>query len=559
MNKNSIRICCSSFLIPSSVFWQPLGKYGSLDFGEYGDWPQALMTPDKRPLIWILFLSDLLNDDGDKETLNALLHPLAQRLKNNDEPVIVAWSSWKSTSPIQDARVLSPWRCLSRELEDKLYELATQYPALHLLNLDQALIKTGVATIFDNRNYYAARCRLSRQGLTQTATLLASIMERIISPAKKVLVLDCDNTLWGGVIGEVGLKGIVLGGDGTGKIYAQLQNAALEWARKGILLVLISKNNEDDVWQVFEQHPGMVLKRSDIIAYAINWQEKADNIIQLAEHLGLGLDSFVFVDDNPLEREKMRSRNPKTTTLELPDDITSWPELLASTDLFAKFYVTADDAKKNQQYRNRAEFVEAIQHSNNPTSFLKSIQLQPGILPLDQGTLARAEQLCAKTNQFNLRLQRYNGAELEQLSTESNSLTFIVTLKDKFGDHGMVGLGVARVRGSAAVLDTFLLSCRVLGRHLEAWMLNYIRERLLDKGCRWLIGQYCPGERNQMAENFLPSHGLVPITEKTVLDTPELLEVLSLLSPTGTQYCAELSKLTIPYLDLFTYADSNID
>ena len=559
MKQNSIRLCCTSFLIPGATFWLPLAKYGQLDFGEYGDWPHALLASDDRPLIWLLFLPDVLNDDSDQAMLISLLQPLCQRLKSHDASVIVAWSSWKPASPIQNVRELSPWRCLSRQLEDRLYELANHYPALHLLNLDQALIQTGIATFFDNRNFYAARCRLSRQGLTKTATLLASIMERMFAPAKKVLVLDCDNTLWGGVVGEVGVEGLVLGGDGTGKIYVQLQKVVLEWARQGILLVLLSKNNAEDVWHVFDQHPGMVLKRSDIIASAINWQEKSDNILHIAELLGLGLDSFVFVDDNPLEREKMRSRNPRTTTLELPDDITLWPDLLASTDLFAKFAVTTDDATKNQQYRNRAEFIEASQSCSNPTSFLKSIQLQPRALPLDKGTLARAEQLCAKTNQFNLRLQRYNGTELNQLRAEAGSLAFVVTLKDKFGDHGMVGLVVIRVRGTAAVIDSFMLSCRVLGRHLEAWMLNHIRQHLLVQGCQWLLGQYCPGERNQMAEDFLPSHGLAPISGENLPDEPDLHKARSLLSPTGTLYWAALAELSIPYQDLFTHADSNID
>ena len=555
MNKDSIRLCCTSFLIPGASFWQPLAKYGSLDFGEYGDWHHALLASERRPLIWVLFLADVINNESTQETLASLLQPLCERLEKNDTPVIVAWSSWKAASPIQSAKALSPWRYLCRQLEEKLYELATRYPALHLLDIDQAMVNSGVATFFDNRNFYAARCRLSRNGIIQIANLLASIMERIVAPPKKVLVMDCDNTLWGGVIGEVGIEGIVLGSDGTGSIYTELQKVAREWARQGVLLALISKNNECDVWQVFEQHPGMVLKRADIISYAINWQDKSDNIINLAEQLGLGLDSFVFIDDNPLEREEMRCRNPLITTLDLPDEITLWPDLLASTNLFSKFTITTEDTRKHQQYRERADFLEAIQGSTNPTSFLKSIQLQPRLLALDKGTLARAEQLCSKTNQFNLRLQRHHVTDLVKLGSEPDSLSLLVTLKDKFGDHGIVGLVIVRVRGTVAVIDSFMLSCRVLGRHLEAWMLEQIRQRLLANGCKWLIGQYIPGERNQMAENFLPSHGMEPISKKSLHNTIDIQEANSLLSSEGTVYCALLSELTIPYLDLFTHAD----
>lgn len=582
MSSLSLRVCCTSFLLPAPPFWQPLAEHGRLAFGEYGDWPQALLANDNQPLIWVLFLADVLadspasspsNSPADAATLDTLFAPLEQRLQQQSAPVIVAWSGYRAASQLADARQRSPWTQREREVEDRLYALAAHYPALHLLALDQALQGMGLAAAFDNRNYYAARCRLSRQGLMATASALAALWQRIQRPPCKVLALDCDNTLWGGVVGEVGVAGLTLGSDGMGKLYADLQAAARAWAAQGVLLVLLSKNNEADVWQVFAEHPGMVLKREEIVAAAINWQDKAGNLKQLMDELGLGLDSVLFVDDNPLERAAMREALPMVQVLALPAAVTDWPAALASCDALARCSLTADDQHKTAQYRERAAFVSARQQAGDERGFLQRIAMQPGWLALNAGTLARAGQLCAKTNQFNLRLQRHSAADLQQLAAEPGCVAGLVTLSDRFGDHGMVGFALARVRGEVAVLDTFLLSCRALGRHLEAWLLAQLVQRLRAQGVRWLLGQYCPGERNQPAADFLAVHGLHPFAalqdlpaaadsleiDSLGMDHPALAAALALLGEAGERYAVALDALTIPYLDVFDHVDAHTD
>ncbi len=590
MSSLSLRVCCTSFLVPAPPFWQPLAEHGRLIFGEYGDWAQALLAGDDQPLIWVLFLADVIPQlnvaataDDRAAVYETLLSPLILRLQQQPAPVIVAWSGYRGESPLASARGLSPWQHLQHEFEAQLYALAARYPALHVLALDQALQGIGMQAAFDPRNYYAARCRLSRQGLMTTASALASLWQRIQRPPCKVLALDCDNTLWGGVVGEVGLAGIALGSDGMGKLYADLQAVARAWAQQGVLLVLLSKNNAADVWQVFDQHPGMVLKRDHIVASAINWQDKPGNLKQLMNELGLGLDSVLFVDDNPLERAAMREALPQVQVLELPAAVTDWPAALASADALVRFTLTADDQHKTAQYRERAAFISARHEAGDEHGFLQRIAMQPRWLALDAGTLARAEQLCAKTNQFNLRLQRHSAARLQQLAAEPGCVAGLVTLSDRFGDHGITGLAIARVRGEVAVLDTFLLSCRVLGRHLEAWLLAAVIARLRAQGVRWLLAQYCPGERNQLAADFLAVHGLHPFAtcqdlraaadnlsvescvvesfavDSLAVDSQALDAALALLGEDGGLYAAPLDTLTIPYLDLFDHVDAHTD
>lgn len=543
--------------MPGSPAWQSLAQQASLDFGDYGDWPEALINESDRPVVWLLFLQDLLAADANtSDAISAALLPLRQRLARQEfaSPVIVAWSGWRANSHVWDARAPSPWRRAARELEDTLFELAARYPALHLVDLDAAFARIGHERAFDARNFYAARARLSSAGIRQAAQAIASVFERTMKPARKVLVLDCDNTLWGGVVGEAGLSGLQLGTDGIGRSFSDFQAAAAALARQGVLLALASKNNEQDVWEVFDRHPGMQLKRSDITAWRINWQDKARNIAALAEELSLGLDSFVFWDDNPLEREKLMHALPAVLTIGVPETPWTWPDMLREMDAFARFSVTADDLRKTEQYRERARFINDLAAAGDESSYLRSIAMRPEMLALDAATLPRAEQLCQKTNQFNLRTERHRAADLQKMTADPANTLFLVRLSDRFGDHGIVGLVIARGIGEVAFLDTLLLSCRVLGRHLEAWVLAQLAAKLRDAGYRWLIGEFRASERNAPAADFLATHGLDKWPDAPDLLPGRLREAAALAALEGEIYHADLTALLIPHMEIFDAA-----
>ncbi len=558
MPSPTLRITCTSSALAGNPAWAPVSKLYRLDFGDFGDWPTALLG-NTEDLVWLCFLSDLIpshnpelaDSDQHAQLLEPLLAALTQRLRNSTTPTVVAWSGYLLQNPIENARHASGWKRLRHTFEASLYALTEAYPALYVLNLDEELAPLGFKQAFDPRNFYSARCHLSQKGLRQTSQALATILKRIRTSACKVLVLDCDNTLWGGVVGEQGLAGLTLGTDGLGKAFADFQQCAAQLGQQGILLALASKNNENEVWEVFDQHPYMQLKRNDVVAWRINWQEKAQNIAEMAQELGLGLDSFVFWDDNPLEREKVRLTLPAVHTIEAPTDVLSWPELLRSLEQFARFTITHEDRHKTEQYRTRAQFVNELRSAPNTVSFLRAIELQPSMVALSPLHLARAEQLCAKTNQFNLRTVRYSQNEL--LVLLPRSICFLAHLKDRFGDHGIVGLCIARLFPQVAFLDTFLLSCRVLGRQLESWMLAQLVKQLQQRGIRWLLAEFRPSGRNTVAADFLAQHSLQTLPADAASCPQELRFALNTLDCTGALFFADLEQLKLPPLDIFTH------
>ena len=551
--------------MPGNSAWRSLGEAHHLDFGAFGDWPQVLADPAQDTgVVWVAFLDDVLEPEalvgaGLDGLLATLLAPLDARLAlGTQRVVVVAWASPAAGSVIEAARVPSPSRTLAARFEAALYERAQQAPALHVLPLDQVFAKQGRDRCFDNRNYYAAHCRLSMTGLGALAGALGEILQRLTAPARKVLVLDCDNTLWGGVVGEDGVGGLTLGQDGTGSAYVDFQRAIRRIASGGTVLALASKNEESDVWSVFDTHPAMALKRQDIAAWRINWSDKADNIAALAEELGIGLDSIAFWDDNPIERETVRAALPQVLVLDCPQQVIDWPKALLECPAFARFEVTAEDRRKTALYKARAEFVTELSGRTDRVSFLRSIQLRPEARPIEPASLARAAQLCAKTNQFNLRAARHSPADLTEIAGTDGAVALLVRLADRFGDHGIVGLAIARPTADPAVafLDTFLLSCRVLGRHLEAWLLDACARPLRERGMRYLVGEFIPRERNAMAAGFLGEHGFLPLDGFAARERDQVQTAINGLAGGGQLYAADLKTLVIPHLEI--YADDKV-
>jgi len=358
-------------------------------------------------------------------------------------------------------------------------------------------------------------------------------------------VLDCDNTLWGGVVGEDGVKGLKLGQDGDGKAYQDFQRAVKFHQKNGIILALNSKNNDRDVWEVFSNHKEMILKKKDIISSKINWNEKFDNLIAISKELDLNLDSFVFWDDNPIEREKVKKNLPQVDVIDVAHDVNQWATQLYTLDQFAKLVVTKEDLKKTNQYKSRTKFLKAINSSKNEIEYLKSIKLKPKILKINKYNLSRAEQLCMKTNQFNLRTARYKANEIQHLSKKMQNIVFLTNLEDIYGNHGIISLVIVKkIDNEIAFLDTFLMSCRILGRHLESWIINETIQKCKQKGYKILISEHIPTQKNLMAKNFTSKNGFTnDINNKKILN-------LFKKNKKNITF-AELKKVKIPYLDAY--------
>jgi FkbH-like protein len=578
-SERRITLAGTSFLLPGNPAWQCLSDRHPLIFGEFAEWSSLLLNSEPNSdvsdtFVFVLFLQDVISRDHilsflkttpSPEDIDDLLAPLLMAidrfLSRSSNRMIVAWSDAHSAGAVESARRTPPSELISSALEVRLRERQARSKTLFLLPLDRFFAQAGRESCFDARNYYAAHCRLSQRGLNLLAKQIAELTQRFFSAPKKVLVLDCDNTLWGGVLGEDGLAGIRLGQDGAGTAYADFQRVARNLKQKGTLLALVSKNDESLVWRAFDEHPSMVLRRADIVASRINWKDKSDNLAELAEELGVALDSFVFWDDNPMEREAVRVRLPDVTVAEVPREVWHWPEWLESSNWFAFFENTAEDFSRAEMYRSRALFrSESAQvGSSNENDFLRSIQLRPTVVPISEALVSRAAQLSNKTNQFNLRTCRYDESAIRNITGEKTAISFLVHLHDKFGDHGNVGLAIARRTEKVAFLDTFLLSCRVLGRHLEAWMLDQCIKTLRAEQVDFLFAEFVPTERNEVAANFLEEHGFISeaewnhdlrniwelVMDKNVMDK-------NVVNKNGARFFAlDLAQALVPHMDIY--------
>ena len=255
--------------------------------------------------------------------------------------------------------------------------------------------------------------------------------------------------------------------------------------------------------EVFQNHPGMVLKPENIVSFKVNWREKYKNIIEIAEELNIGLNSFVFWDDNPLEREKISKFLPEVEVVEVPNEVNHWPKLIAQLPSLSNITTTEDDVKKLNQYKQRSSFIESKKEAKDDGNFLKDIKLEPELSKVVNENIPRSSQLAMKTNQFNLRTQRYTEDEINKLTKNNRYTCKLCSVKDIFGDHGDIGLVIfEQIDSTAYFLDTFLLSCRILGRDLELWMMQKILNELNDSNVRNLYIEFIPTDRNKPAKEF---------------------------------------------------------
>jgi FkbH-like protein len=304
---------------------------------------------------------------------------------------------------------------------------------------------------------------------------------------KKVLLLDCDNTLWGGVIGEDGYNKVLLGDEGVGLIFKNFQKIIKKLVNNGVLIALVSKNNESDVLEIFRKNKNMILKEKDITAMKVNWQEKSKNIIELSKELSLGTESFVFWDDNPIERKKVKMKVRNVTVIDPNKNIEEWPKQLANLDIFKTGNFTKEDKIKTQLYKIRDNFENNKKNYSDEIQYLKSINISIKTHDINKNNINRAEQLCNKTNQFNLNLKRLNQKEILKLAQKKNYDLKMLSLKDDYGEHGLIAIYGIYFSKDKFTIDLFAMSCRVLGRYLENWILNKIKNYAKEKKKRFCL------------------------------------------------------------------------
>jgi FkbH-like protein len=319
--------------------------------------------------------------------------------------------------------------------------------------------------------------------------------------ARKCLVLDLDNTLWGGVVGEDGVVGLHIGGGFPGNIYTELQREINALRQRGVVLAIVSKNNEADAWEVFNQRPEMILKRADFSAHRINWQDKASNIRELASALNLGLDAFVVLDDNPVERDWIESALPEVDVCPASDplEMLRW---LVTCRRFDTLAITQEDALRAKSYAAAGERSRLAAQTSNLEEYLASLGTQVEIGCNTSTQVARVAQLTQKTNQFNLTTRRYTESEIQERMQNAAWRVFWCACCDRFADEGVIGAALIEIKDDEWLIDTFLMSCRVLGRSVEKAFLGVICEQACKTGAKVVRGEFIRSSKNSQTENF---------------------------------------------------------
>ena len=409
-----------------------------------------------------------------------------------------------------DGAVAATSRSIQERLNRAVRDAAAQQGVLLLDAAHRASID-GRAEWFDPGLWHHAKQLIAPSAALVHGDLAGRLLAAMRGLSAKCLVLDLDNTLWGGVIGDDGLDGIVLGqGSAAGEAFVAFQTYAKLLSDRGVILAVCSKNTHDVAEAVFLEHPDMVLKRPDIAVFAANWNDKPSNLREIARTLNIGIDSLVFFDDNPAERAIVRQTLPEVWVPEVPEDPARYIACLADAGYFEAIAFTEEDRVRAEQYRANARRSEFSQSGTDIGAFLVSLDMRMIVAPFNAVDLPRITQLANKSNQFNLTTRRYTQDQMAAWAASNEAVTLSFRLIDKFGDNGLICVVIAMPDGDALRIDSWLMSCRVLGRQVEEEVVNQLGLIARERGFQALIGEYIPTAKNGMVRDLYRRMGFEP-------------------------------------------------
>ena len=424
---------------------------------------------------------------------------------------------WRGKYGILESNYLNGQKEILRILNTRvLKSICSSFKSVYLLDIDGLASKVGQKYFFDHRMYHIAKVPYSGKALIEICREFSKITKIILGKRKKCIVLDCDNTLWGGIVGEDGLDGIQLGEEYPGICYKNFQRVLLDYSRKGIMLAINSKNNYNDVLQVLEKHPHQVLKKENFAIMKISWGQKNLALREIVETLNIGLDSCIFIDDNPVECKMIKDSYPEVQVVNLPENPLEIENILENIDDLEMLSFTLEDKQKTKQYLDNVKRERLKKDTFNLQDFYLSLDMKMDIKKDHEPSVERLAQISQKTNQFNLTTKRYSEADIINYFDYQNSIVYSFSLKDKFGDNGVVGLSIVCLENEVAVIDAFLMSCRVISRTAENNFLNYILGDLSRTGYKTVFGVWEKTKKNVLVENFYDLFGFELIEKSDI-------------------------------------------
>jgi len=395
------------------------------------------------------------------------------------------------------------------DINRKLSSVFSEFLDCFLICSQSLLSRIGYNDFYDHERRISAASPYSLSALREYALESVKYIRALKGLSKKVIVCDCDNTIWGGVVGEDGVQNLQIGSGALGGIFEEFQHMLKTLSKNGIVLALCSKNNEEDVWEVFERHDGMVLQRNDIAAYRINWKNKVENINSIAEELNLGLDSFVFIDDSDFECQLVRDKLSKVTVIHMTKNPIEVINTINEKGFFDRYSLTNEDALRTKMYITDSFRRKSTSNVVDISSYIQSLEVNIQVSNCKASEISRVSQLTQKTNQFNLTTKRYTEQNIKEMDQSSNFQIFTLDYNDKFGSLGLVGVAIVEIDSvcNLPAIDTFLMSCRALGRSVEHVFLDTICQKLYDMGYSSIKGIHIPTKKNKQTEDFYIRNG----------------------------------------------------
>jgi FkbH-like protein len=498
-----------------------------------------------HPDLIILFLSShkLLNK-YNKQTLEQQ-SSLAMREIENIEDIVSNISSnstakiiYYNYNEIDDSvfgsfsnKMESSFLYQLRKLNYELMSFSSKKPNFYLCDLSSIQNQVGKVSLFQTTVYINTEMVLSINVLPKVASKTIDLINSLNGSVKKCVILDLDNTIWGGIIGDDGIENIHIGSLGIGKAFSEFQYWIKKLKNRGIIVAVCSKNTESIAKEPFEKHPDMVLHLEDISVFVANWENKADNIRHIQQVLNIGFDSMVFLDDNPFERNIVRENIPQIFVPELPEDPADYLEYLYNLNLFETTSFSNEDLERTKLYQIEAQRAIIQQKFTNEDDFLVSLNMLSLVESFNKFNTPRVAQLSQRSNQFNLRTVRYTDSDIEKLGLNSDYFTFAFTLEDKFGDNGLICVVILKKESKDVLfIDNWFMSCRVLKRGMENFVLNTIANFAIEKGYFYLKGEYIPTPKNELVKEHYFNLGFKQDNEEWKLDVKNYINRKSFIT-----------------------------
>ena len=454
-------------------------------------------------------LSDDAKKEFAKEKINHLENIIQNFEKNSNSKLVITNFNIPSYSPngIIESKIKFGLHEMIEKINNSLRDISKTHNSIYVYDFNQFVSKHGEKNIFDYRQFHLGDIQITFNFMPYFGYELMSYIKSITGTNRKCIVLDLDNTLWGGVVGEDGFDGIELGQTANGKAFVDFQKELLSLWQQGIILAINSKNNFDDAMKVIHEHPEMILREKNFASIQINWNDKAQNLLQISDEINIGLNSIVFFDDDKLNQTRIKQEFPEVLTIELPEDPSEFSPLLKELNDFNVLQRTDEDTKRGQMYTEQRKRKELEKSVSNLDDFLKELDIKVKMKKSNEFLIPRISQLTLKTNQFNLTTRRYQEEEIKNFSSNTKFIVGCAQVLDKFGDNGITGVYIIKKNNKSWLIDTFLLSCRIMGRGVENAILSQILLDAQKNGIDEIQAEFIPTQKNQPAENFLSDFG----------------------------------------------------